>query len=109
MSLDAKSLDAKSLDAKQCPWCLRYCLKDSNCNYIFACGLDLNNVFHVGQGCGRAWCYECGKKFCGRLYDEQGRKIGTRTEHDRCCFLEPGFSQSEYCPGGHNSHCKKRF
>ena len=29
-----------STDAKQCPWCERWALKDTACNYIFACGLQ---------------------------------------------------------------------
>lgn len=96
-------------DAKQCPWCQRYCLKDNNCNYIFACGLDFRNTFQKGQGCGRSWCFECGLKFCGQYYSLEGLKVSNKTEHGACCALEPGFVQHEYCPGGHNSHCAKRW
>jgi len=99
-------------DAKQCPWCTRWCLKDAACNYIFACGLDERNQFHIGKGCGRSWCWQCGKKFCGRYYDiNTGTKLPTAKEnHDaRCCEAEPGFSKEEFCPGGHNSHCESRW
>ena len=108
---DAKVLSKhESNDAKQCPWCQRYCLKDLNCNYIFACGLDDKGIFHVGQGCGRAWCYQCGLKFCGRMYTPDGRKLPCKTDHDAaCCTKEEKYKQEEYCPGGHNSHCAKRF
>lgn len=99
------------MDAKQCPWCERWCLKDAACNYIFACGLETNNKFVVGAGCGKSWCWQCGKKFCGQYYDPRsGSKLPTaRDTHDACCSKEPGFVQSEYCPGGHNSHCVPRF
>ena len=94
-----------------CPWCDRVYLKDDNCNYIFACGLD-ENGFQIGRGCGRAFCHECGKKFCGQQYDpETGLKLLTyRDTHDSvCCTQEIKFLQEEYCPGNHNSHCNKRW
>ena len=100
-------------DAKQCPWCERWCLKDSACNYIFACGLPTGSAkFVVGTGCGKSWCWLCGKKFCGLYIDPcSGKKTPGAKEHhnSKCCAQEPGFQQSDYCPGGHNSHCEKRF
>lgn len=97
--------------AKQCPWCQQWCLKDNACNYIFACGLGSDGKFWIGGGCGRSWCWECGKKFCGvYINPSTGQKMaGGRTEHGACCSLEEGFKQEDYCPGGHNSHCEKRF
>jgi hypothetical protein len=100
-------------DAKQCPWCERWCLKDAACNYIFACGLETNNRFLVGAGCGKSWCWQCGKKFCGQYYDPlTGSKLPTaRDNHDRqCCSkTDTDFKQEDYCEGGHNSHCEKRW
>ena len=98
-------------DARQCPWCKRWCLKDMACAYIFACGLDDLNKFHIGSGCGRSWCWECGKKFCSQYIDpETGIKTKDAKEiHGKCCSLESCFIQEEYCPGGHNSHCDKRW
>lgn len=100
------------MDAKQCPWCQRWALKDTACNYIFACGLETSGTFKINQGCGKSWCWECGKKFCGQYYDPQtGLKLPTAKETHTafCCINEPGYKQEEYCPGGHNSHCEKRF
>ena len=96
------------MDPRQCPWCKRWCLKDLNCNYIFACGLS-ERGFVIDAGCGRSWCWECGKKFCGLYYDSQGKKISNKTHHDMCCTSEEGFSKDQYCPGGHNSHCNTRW
>ena len=99
-------------DAKQCPWCERWCLKDAACNYIFACGLSTGtNTFIVGTGCGRPWCWLCGKKFCGIYIDPiTGKKNhGAREHHDSiCCSKESGYAKEDYCPGGHNSHCAIR-
>ena len=101
-----------SNDAKECPWCKRWCLKDNACNYVFSCGLDTKGGFYIGAGCGKTWCWECGKKFCG-LYTnpDTGKKMGSAKEnHDAsCCCKEKGFNQNDYCPGGHNSHCSKRW
>ena len=98
-------------DAKQCPWCKRWCLKDDSCNYIFSCGLDSKGVFHIGAGCGRSWCWQCGKKFCSQYHDPQNgqRLVSAKDTHTNCCIDEIGFIQSDYCPGGHNSHCEKRW
>lgn len=100
-------------DAKQCPWCERWCLKDNACNYIFACGLPTGgSPFIIGTGCGKSWCWECGKKFCSQyIVAETGHKSATAKEnHDaHCCRNEAGFTQDAYCGGGHNSHCGKRW
>ena len=101
-----------SNDAKQCAWCQRWCLKDAACNYIFACGLEMNGNFRIGEGCGKSWCWQCGKKFCGQYYDEKtGMKLPTAKDvhTESCCTSETGFSKDGYCSGGHNSHCEKRW
>lgn len=103
---------AVDCDGKQCPWCGRWCLKDDACNYIFACGLDSGQGFVIGAGCGRSWCFQCGKKFCGQYMDPAtGQKtttLGMEHHNEHCCALEAGYRREEYCPGGHNSHCDVR-
>lgn len=99
-------------DAKQCPWCTRWCLKDNACNYVFACGLDEKGKFHIGAGCGKSWCWQCGKRFCGQYIDARSgrRTFESKEGHDAmCCRSEKGFDQDDYCCGGHNSHCSKRW
>ena len=99
-------------DAKQCPWCQRWCLKDNACDYIFACGLETKDGFVKGAGCGRSWCWQCGKKYCSVYYDPvSGKKAPTaKDNHDgSCCKMEDGFKQEDYCPGGHSGHCGRRW
>ena len=101
-----------SSDAKTCPWCQRWCLKDAACNYIFSCGLETAGTFRIGSGCGKSWCWECGKKFCGQYNDPAtGKKLVSAKEHHdgNCCRSSAGFKQEDYCGGGHNSHCNKRW
>ena len=105
------SKEPGSTDAKQCPWCQRWCLKDAACDYVFSCGMDFNNKFHVGAGCGRTWCWVCCKKYCHIYHNATtGEKLPTaKDHHDDCCKASPGFKQEDYCPGGHNPHCAKRW
>ena len=66
----------------------------------------------VGAGCGRSWCFECGKKFCAQYIDPATgiKASGARESHNKqCCTTEVGFNQNDYCPGNHNSHCEKRW
>lgn len=98
--------------ARQCPWCQRWCLKDNACAYIFACGLDDKMKFHKEAGCGRSWCWTCGKKYCSAYYDPKtGEKLSTAKDHHDalCCRNEQGFKEEDYCPGGHSGHCVKRW
>ena len=98
-------------DAKQCPWCTRWCLKDAACAYVFACGLETTGKFHVNKGCGKSWCWTCGKKYCGQYHDPvTGHKLATaKDSHDTCCKEEAGFKEEDYCPGGHSGHCAQRW
>ena len=58
-------------DAKQCPWCARWCLKDAACAYVFACGLETTGTFHVGKGCGKSWCWTCGKSIVASIMTQK--------------------------------------
>ncbi len=76
------------------------------------CGFMDDSNFRPGYGCGRSFCWTCGKKYCGAHYDAlTGQKLSTfKATHDAvCCTLEKGFVQNEYCPGGHSSHCAPRW
>lgn len=98
-------------EAKKCPHCHRPYLKDDNCNYVFSCGLT-ENGFQINLGCGRSFCHLCSKKFCSQQYDPTtGVKLATyKDSHDaNCCRTTLDFKLEDYCQGGHNSHCDKRW
>ncbi len=98
-------------DVKICPHCGEMFCKDENCTFVY-CGLGGDDVFRVGFGCGRSFCFACGKKYCGMHYDPKtGAKLTTySSQHtNTCCLAEPGFQQDDYCPGGHSTHCATRW
>ena len=104
--------ESGSQDAKQCPWCQRWCLKDAACDYVFSCGLDFKGNFQVGMGCGKTWCWRCGKKYCSQYHDPAtGQKLPSAKDNHSatCCNGEAGFNQSEYCGGGCSGHCGTRW
>lgn len=85
--------------ATKCPHCERWCAKDDNCNFVI-CGRAFDG-FRVGQGCGRPFCFQCGKKLCGQNYcPDTGVLLDANENHDTCT----GCVGPEFCPGGHNSH-----
>ena len=53
----------------QCPWegCGRSFMKDNACNHV-VCGRDAGG-FQINMGCGRQFCFACGKKLCTRVYN----------------------------------------
>lgn len=92
-----------STDIQQCPHCGRYCVKDDNCNYV-VCGRAEANRFLPRHGCGRPFCFSCGKKLCGQMFDpETGALLDPNEDHNHPAGYE-GCDGAEYCPGGHNSH-----
>lgn len=98
-------------DVMFCPHCNELFCKDNKCSFVY-CGFGGDGIFHVGYGCGKSFCYTCGKKYCGQHYDSQtGKRLSSyRDVHNAdCCRQEQGFQMSEYCCGGHSSHCDKRW
>ena len=91
---------------------MRKGVKDAACDYIFACGLDTRDGFVMNAGCGRSWCWVCGKKYCSQYIDIiTGTKLANAKDNHNpfCCKEEEGFNQEMYCSGGHNPHCGKRW
>lgn len=92
--------------AKQCPWCKRWSLKDEQCNYV-VCGRPEIGRFVLGAGCGRAWCFACEGKLCGRMFcGETGAMLDPNEDHNHNNDPEAKTTCSEegFCSGGHNSH-----
>ena len=79
-----------------------------SCNYV-VCG-RVNNGFVVGAGCGKAWCWFCARKLCGKMYDHQtGDMLDANEDHNHApgCDAFAVCNGEGFCPGGHNSHKKR--
>lgn len=94
-------------NSKSCPWCGELCDKDTNCNWV-CCGFGADGVYRKFFGCGRQWCFQCGKKHCGQLFDPVtgARNTNVTTNHGTTCRC---LDNGEFCPGGHNSHAAPRW
>lgn len=70
--------------SKKCPHCKKIFISDNNEDYV-VCGYTAKG--HDWKGCGRDWCFTCGKKLCkcwevDLLFDEINRN------HDgKCCKI----------------------
>jgi hypothetical protein len=95
----------ETIDICRCPHCDRLCVKDDACNYV-VCGRT-DTGFKIGYGCGKPFCFLCGKKLCGQMYNEvTGEMIDSNEDHNHTTDEEQKIicSQNGYCLGGHNSH-----
>lgn len=99
-----------------CPWCGVRWVKDDACNWV-CCGMLAGGGFARG-GCGRQFCFACGLRLCGaRLVDDTGARVpGVPTSHGpgvagcECPRPDaPAATRAVFCPGGHNSHCARRW
>ena len=91
------------MSIQKCPHCNRYFMKDNNCNYV-VCGRIDNNTFVPHHGCGWPFCFLCGKKLCGRMFDETTGKLLDPNENHNHPADYTDCKGDDYCPGGHNSH-----
>lgn len=88
---------------QSCPHCHRYFIKDNNCNFV-VCGRRDDGTFLPNHGCGRPFCFLCGKKLCGIMYDETTGTLLDANENHNHPAEYTECTGEEYCPGGHNSH-----
>ena len=90
---------------RSCPHCHRLAIKDDACNFV-VCGRTARGFAFVNGealGCGRPWCFQCGKKLCGRMYNpDTGETEDLNEDHNH----PPGTvcDGRGYCPGGHDAH-----
>lgn len=68
---------------KQCPHCNHPLSTDENIDYVI-CGYH-PNASHNSRGCGKDWCFKCGKKLC-KLWSTNQLFILINRQHDnKCC------------------------
>jgi len=68
--------------AKKCPHCGHECITSKNTNYVI-CGYGING--YDWNGCGKDWCFQCGKKLCKTWEHDQLFVISNRKHNIKCC------------------------
>ena len=67
---------------KSCPHCSRKYLKDINTTYVI-CGY--NNSGYDLKGCGKDWCFKCGKLLCKTWHVDSLYNMMNRYHDSICC------------------------
>jgi hypothetical protein len=92
--------DTTNLRTNECPHCKKKCTIASDTNYII-CGYSDTHTGYDWEGCGKDWCFTCGKMLC-KTWDQNQLFIDINRIHDSVCCLEhskkTGHSYpTEYC------------
>lgn len=68
---------------KKCPHCSRNINMPENTQYII-CGYQNSTIGYDFIGCGKDWCFSCGKKLC-KSWDVDMLHLEINQEHDQNC------------------------
>jgi hypothetical protein len=73
-----------SLVTKKCPHCHHDCISCDNTTYIICGYQNIYTGFDM-IGCGRDWCFRCGKKLCKQWHENSLFIDINRIHNDECC------------------------
>jgi hypothetical protein len=86
--------------SKKCPHCSRVLNMPENTQYVI-CGYHNPNHGYDWNGCGRDWCFHCGKMLCKRWETNNLHLQMNRHHDDECCSKhaqENGYNYpDDYC------------
>jgi hypothetical protein len=66
---------------KACPHCHQLNVKEKTASYVI-CGYDVDG--YNWEGCGKDWCFECGKKLC-KSWDSHNLFLEDNRKHNKKC------------------------
>lgn len=69
---------------KTCPHCCQINTKDKTSEYVI-CGYDIDG--YNWEGCGKDWCFSCGKKLC-KSWDSHNLFLEDNRKHNKKCCKE---------------------
>jgi len=72
------------LYTKKCPHCNHLMTMRSGIEYV-VCGYPNTNIGYDWTGCGKDWCFQCGKMLCKRWELHKLHSESNRTHDDKCC------------------------
>lgn len=86
--------------SKNCPHCGHVCVCDIDIDYV-VCGYHDNKQGFDWFGCGKDWCFRCGKKLCKQWAIDQLFVQENRKHNEECCkkrAIKNGDNyEKEYC------------
>ena len=79
-----EEINTQNLVTKQCPHCLKNCTLSSDSEYTI-CGYINSKTGYDLVGCGKDWCFKCGKMLC-KKWDIDQLFLAPNKHHDsECC------------------------
>jgi len=69
---------------KKCPHCSHMCSSDISTMHII-CGYHDNSHGYDWKGCGKDWCFTCGKKLCKKWFANNLFQFSNRFHNSKCC------------------------
>jgi hypothetical protein len=96
--------------SKKCPHCHTIRVDFADTDYVI-CGYGDFKRGYDWKGCGRDWCFQCGKRLC-KTWNKNKLNIQFNQSHDdRCCknlALMKGLNyESEFCNCNNNIHVNR--
>jgi len=108
---NTKKIDPIKTLAKSCPHCAHTISMPEKTNYII-CGYQNSILGYDWSGCGRDWCFSCGKMLCKKWESDKLHLQMNRTHDDECCSKhakDNGYVYpDDYCKCN-NSHVHRSF
>jgi len=81
--LDVKKKDISTNISKKCPHCQHVINMPENTQYVI-CGYHNPSTGYDWNGCGRDWCFQCGKILCKR-WETDSLHLQMNRHHDEDC------------------------
>lgn len=78
---------------KKCPHCSKSLKYDSESSYVI-CGYGLNG--YDWEGCGKDWCFKCGKKLCKSWEKDKLFILENRLHNKDCCKKHSIINKNNY-------------
>jgi hypothetical protein len=87
--------------SKKCPHCFHMLYMPANTTYVI-CGYHNTNSGYDWNGCGRDWCFSCGKMLCKKWEIDSLNLQMNQSHDDECCELRAQLNGHNYL----NDYCQ---
>lgn len=86
--------------SRECPHCQHICIAEPKTKYIICGYSDTKKGFDL-EGCGKDWCFKCGKILCKSWNENKLFNESNRTHNSICCkehsILHNKIYPNDYC------------